>query len=101
MAGLLNGHAFLFAEFAKQLGILLALFARGGVDEGGFADVAEAPLLCLFKNLIHVSQDDEVGNSVSQNLVGGFQCALFSAFGQHDALLVGFGASNELFYEFH
>ena len=60
-------------------------------------DVTEAPLLGERFDFFHIAEQDEVGDSVSQNLVGGFERALFSSFGQHNALLVCLGTLDELF----
>ena len=48
-----------------------------------------------------VTQQDEVGHAVRQNLVRCFEGTFFSAFGQDNALLVGLGSADELFYELH
>ena len=61
------------------------------------AFVSKSPLAGFLLDFFHIAEQDEVGDSVSQNLVGGFERALFSSFGQHNALLVCLGTLDELF----
>ena len=100
-ARLLNGHALLFAEFAEQLCIFLLLRMIFRVDDGGFVNVAQAPFFGKFGDFFRISQDDEVGHAICEQLVGSFQGAFFRSFGQHDALFRGFGTCHKLFDEFH
>ena len=100
-AGFFDGHALLLAQFAEQLGVFLSLGAVGGVDDRGTVDVAESPFLGQAVDFVDIAEQDKVGHAVGKNLVGSLEGAFFSSLRQYDALLVGFGASNELFNEFH
>ena len=66
-----------------------------GVDDGGFTDVAQAPLFGAGFDFGRVTQQNQVGYSVCQNLVGSFQGAFFGSFGKNNALAVRFGALND------
>ena len=94
-AGLFDGHAFLFAQFAQQL----CVFFRAGivirVDDSGLANVTQAPLFGAGMDFIRVAQQNQVGNSLCQYQVGSFQCAFFRAFRKDNALAVRFGALND------
>ena len=100
-ACLLNGHALLLAELEEQLCVFLLAGMVFGVDDSGLADIAKAPLHSLLSNLCGITDEDEVGHFVRQDLVGSLEGALLRSFGQYDALAVGLSARNKLFYEFH
>ena len=95
LAGLLYCHALLLAELSEQCCILFALGVVLRVDECSLVDILQSPLLCQSVNLVWVSDEDKVCDVVSQNLVGGSQCALLCCFGEHDALLVAFSAFDD------
>ena len=100
-ARLLEGHAFLGAELRQELcvGFFLGVVER--VDHRGLFQVLEAFILCQFGDFCGVPDQDQIGHTVGQDTVGGLNRAFFRAFGQDDALLVGSGASHQLFYQCH
>ena len=57
--------------------------------------------MCQFGDFCGVPDQDQIGHTVGQDTVGGLNRAFFRAFGQDDALLVGSGASHQLFYQCH
>ena len=101
LAGLLDGHAFFLAQLEKQLCILFLTRVVVGIDNGGLADVAQAPLHGFLGDFCGVADKNQVSYFVRQYLVGGFQGTFLRALGQHDALPIGLGTGNQLFYEFH
>ena len=101
LAGFLNGHAFFLAKFGQKFSVLFLLGAGSRVDKGGTVNISQAPLFGKAVNFVDIAQNNQVGNTVSQNLVSSLQRTFFSTFGQYNALLVSFGTRNELFNEFH
>ena len=97
----LDGDALLGAELRQQLGILFFLGVVARVDDGGLCDVLKVVLGSEFFDFFGVAQENEVGNALGEDTVGSFQSAFFRAFGENDALLVGFCFCNELFNQCH
>ena len=81
LAGFLDGHALLLAQFVEQLCVLLGLLAGGRVDDGGLADVGELEFLGERVYLVWIADEDDFGQLVGQCLVGSGKRALFKAFG--------------------
>ena len=94
LASLFDGHAFLFAELAKQLGIFFFLRMVFRVDNGSFVYISQPPLFGTSLYLGRFSKDNQVGYSVSQDLIGSFQCTLFRTLGKNNSLAVCFGTLN-------
>ena len=95
-ARLLDGHSLRFAQFAQQLGILLALRVVERVDDGRLVDVRQSPFLGIAVDFVGVSDEDDVGHFVGQNAVGSTQCALLVGLREHDALLVSLRPCHDL-----
>ena len=96
-----DGHSLLRTELCQELCIFLLLLVRERIDDGGFLNVGKTILLSECLDFGRVANEYEVGHLVSEDAVGCFECAFFRAFGENDALLVGFCASNELFDKCH
>ena len=96
-----DGHTLLRTELCQELCIFLLLVVRQRIDDGGFLDVRKTILLSESLDFGRVANEDKVSHLVSEDAVGCFECAFFRSFGENDALLVGFCASNELFDKCH
>lgn len=96
LAGLFDGHALLLAQLSKLLGILLTAGIVLRIDNSSLVDILQSPLLGLLADVLRIADQDNVGQSVLQCTVSSLQRAFLLGLRQHDALLVGLGASNNL-----
>ena len=71
------------------------------IYDGGFHDVHKAHLYGHTLDFIGVADEDDVGDIVGNDAVGGFECAAFGTFGQHDALAVGLCFLGEILEQIH
>ena len=95
--GFVHLHAFLLADFAEHLGVVLAFGIGDWVDDGGLVDVLEAPLVGETFDFSLVAEEDKTGNAFLQDDVGSLEGTFFSAFGQNDGLVGGFCFGADLF----
>ena len=91
---LLNSHTLLLTQFAEQLSILLFLRMIHGVDNRGLVDITQTPLFSAGFNLGRIAKENQIGYTVSQNLVSSLQSAFFCTFRKNNALAVRFRALN-------
>ena len=96
LAGFLDGHALLLAQFSQQLGIFLATRIVQRVDDGCLVDVLQSILLGISLDALGVTNENDVGQIVGQYSVGSAQGALFFGLRKHDTLLVGFRTCHDL-----
>ena len=101
LPGLLLGHALGLAQFVEQRCIIVGLGAGLGVDDGGLLHVLQTQFLGLRQNFLAVADEDDFGQLVGYGAVGSGQCALLQRFGEHDALFVALGSSNDFVDECH
>ena len=80
-ASLLDGDALLSAELGKLLRVLLVLLGVARVDDGGAGNV----------DLVGVAQDDDLGQTLLDDLSSRDDGARILALGQDDGLKVGLG----------
>ena len=99
--GFLLGHAFLAAEFEQYGGIAVDHTFVGGIDDCGFADIRKGHVGGHVHDFPGVAYEDDVGEAVSQNLVGGGEGARLGALGQNDAAAVFAGALCEFVEKCH
>ena len=66
------------------------------VDDGSLVNVLKPPLCSELMDIGGVSNEDQIGDVVSQYSVGCFKGTLLFCLGEHDALLVGFRTCNDL-----
>ena len=72
----------------EQLGILFGLGAVGRVYDGGLVHMLQIQFVCQCKNLLLITYQDDIGQSVGQGMVGSGQCTFLETLGQNDALSV-------------
>ena len=96
VAGLVDGHALLLAKLGQCGGIVLALGIVERVHDGGLVDVGQSPLVGQLLDVGGITNENNVRKVVGQGAVGSLQSTLLLCFGEHDALLVCFGARNDL-----
>src|SRR3712207_9560417 len=81
---LLEGHAFLLAQFGQQDGVLLALGIVLRINNRCLIDMGKAPLLGETLDFFGTTNKNKICKVVGQYTVSSLQSALFRGFGRSE-----------------
>ena len=98
LAGLLDGHALLGAQFGVGGGEVFVVGGGGGLDDLGFVHV-HAEFGGAGLDLAFVAEEDDLGHLALDEDGGGVDEAVFLAFGKHDAHHVLLGLFDKAEFE--